>query len=258
MTTKLTGIFLLLCAGIFSSCGTGKKLDAANAQISDLQAKNSQLVTENNQLTTTVNELKKQADDLTKKNAASMEQFASYQKTCETCQAQLKVVHDYLTEQSQAMDRMMEKLQAGLSEFQSHGLDVYEKNGVLHVDMEDALLYKSGSAAISQKGKKAVGNLASVLGEFPDLKVTVVGNTDTTHVKGVADNWSLSTERANGIIRILTKEYNLNPARFTSAGKGKFSPVADNATAEGRAKNRRTEIVINPNWERIWQNAKNE
>jgi chemotaxis protein MotB len=124
--------------------------------------------------------------------------------------------------------------------------------------MQDNLMYKSGSAALSPDGKKALGNLAAVLQEYPKLEVIVVGNTDTVHVKGVKDNWSLSTERANGVVRALTKDYNIDPARLTAAGKGKFSPIADNSTAEGRAKNRRTEIVLNPDWQRIWQSVKDE
>jgi len=124
--------------------------------------------------------------------------------------------------------------------------------------MKDNLLYKSGSAKLSEDGKKALGNLASVLSQMPKLKVIVVGNTDTMHVKGVADNWSLSTERANGVVRTLVNDYNIDPARLTAAGKGKFSPVADNSTEEGRAKNRRTEIVLNPDWERLWDSVKKE
>jgi len=78
------------------------------------------------------------------------------------------------------------------------------------------------------------------------------------HVKGVADNWSLSTERANGVVRVLSKDHGVDPARLTAAGKGKFSPIADNATEEGRARNRRTEIVLNPDWERLWQSVKKD
>ncbi len=78
------------------------------------------------------------------------------------------------------------------------------------------------------------------------------------HVKGVADNWSLSTERANGVVRSLVKDYQVEPLRLTAAGKGKFNPVADNSTEEGRAKNRRTEIVLNPNWEKLWESIRNK
>ena len=95
-----------------------------------------------------------------------------------------------------------------------------------------------------------------MLNQYPKLEVIVVGNTDTTHVKGVADNWSLSTERANNVVRILREKYTVDPGRLVAAGRGKFHPIADNSTKEGRAKNRRTEIVLNPDFVKIWERIK--
>ena len=244
MSTKLMAIALLLAAGIISACGTGKKLEAANAQITDLQSQNSQLNKE-------VNSLKKQVSDLNSQNQAITNQFNSYKKECRENEEELAAMHAALNELAENYAKLENRLETALADFQDKGLDVYSKNGVIYVDMLDNLLYKTGSAALRPDGKKALGNLASVLNEYPKLEVIVVGNTDTTHVKGKADNWSLSTERANGVVRVLTKENNVNPARLTAAGRGKFSPIADNSTAEGRAKNRRTEIVLNPDWDRI-------
>ncbi|HET6723252.1 MAG TPA: OmpA family protein, partial [Chitinophagaceae bacterium] len=90
------------------------------------------------------------------------------------------------------------------------------------------------------------------------LKVIVVGNTDDVKMKGAKDNWTLSTERANGVVRTLRDSYKVDPTRLTAAGKGKYNPIADNTTAEGRAKNRRTEIVLNPDWRRVWESIKKE
>jgi len=81
----------------------------------------------------------------------------------------------------------------------------------------------------------------------------VIGNTDDKKFKGSSDNMSLSTERANGVVRILANDYKVDPTRLTAAGKGKYNPVADNKTEEGRAKNRRTEIILNPDWEKVWE-----
>jgi len=156
------------------------------------------------------------------------------------------------------VQELVEKIEAAEADFESKGFEVYSKDGIVHVDMKDNLLYKSGSAKLSDDGKKALGNLAEVLSGYPKLKVIVVGNTDTVKVKGVADNWSLSTERANSVVRTLVKDYQMDPARLTAAGKGKFNPVADNSTKEGRAKNRRTEIVLNPDWERLWESVKED
>jgi len=249
MTNKSTIFFLLLGAVILSSCGAGKKLDNANAQIADLQSQNSQLTSSNN-------DLKKQVTDLTTQNKAASDQFNSYKVQCQKNEQELKEVNDAMNELADNVMALQAKIDSAEAEFNNKGLEVHSENGVVYVDMKDNLLYKSGSAKLSEDGKKALGNLASVLSEMPKLKVIVVGNTDTMHVKGVADNWSLSTERANGVVRTLVRDYNIDPARLTAAGKGKFNPIGDNSTAEGRAKNRRTEIVLNPDWERLWESVK--
>jgi chemotaxis protein MotB len=251
MTNKSTIFFLLLGAVILWSCGAGKKLDNANAQIADLQSQNSQLTSANS-------DLKKQVSDLGTQNSTLTTQFDSYKKECQAKEQQLKEVNEAMNDLAEDVMSLQAKIDSAEAEFNDKGLEVHSENGVVHVDMKDNLLYKSGSTKLSDDGKKALGNLASVLNEMPKLKVIVVGNTDTMHVKGVADNWSLSTERANGVVRTLVKEYGIDPVRLTAAGKGKFNPVADNSTEEGRAKNRRTEIVLNPDWERLWESVKKE
>lgn len=251
MANKTTFFLLLLAAIIFSSCGAGKKLEDSQAQVQSLQE-------ENQKLTAKAGDLQKQVDDLTSQNKTVSDQFNSYKQECQANEQKLKQVSDAMNELGDNVQRLQDKIDSAESEFNNKGLEVYSKDGVVHVDMKDNLLYKSGSAKLSDDGKKALENLASVLNEFPKLKVIVVGNTDTVRVKGVADNWSLSTERANGVVRTLVKDYQVDPARLTSAGKGKFNPVGDNTTEEGRAQNRRTEIVLNPDWERLWESVKKE
>ena len=251
MTNKSSIFFLLLGGVILSSCGAGKKLETANSQISDLQSQNSQL-------TSTVDGLKKQVADLNSQNSTLTTQFDSYKKDCEAKEQQLKQVSEAMNELGENVSALQAKIDSAEAEFNSKGLEVHSENGVITVDMQDNLLYKSGSAKLSEDGKKALANLASVLNEMPKLKVIVVGNADTVHVRGVSDNWSLSTERANGVVRTLVKDGQVDPSRLTAAGRGKFNPIGDNSTEEGRAKNRRTEIVLNPDWERLWESVKKE
>jgi chemotaxis protein MotB len=249
MTHKKTMFALLLGAVIFSSCVSSKKFKASQAQVSDLQSQNCQLVTENGQLKTNVN-------DLTAQNKAVTDQFNSYKTDCEAQAEQLKKVQAAADTFMTNAKNLEEKVNAAEAEFQAKGMNVISKDGVLYVDMEDNLLYKSGSSTLSRNGRKALGNLASVLNEMPKLKVIVTGNTDNVPVKGNSDNWTLSTARANGVIRILVNNYKIDPSRLTAAGQGKFSPTSDNTTAEGRAKNRNTQIILNPDWERLWQSVK--
>jgi chemotaxis protein MotB len=252
MLQKLMIPALLLYVLVAGSCKASKKLEAANGQISALTEKN-------NQLTANANSLKKQVDDLSTQNSSMTTQFASYKKECEGKAEEMKKVQAVLTEFDKNLQSLEERLDTALAKFEAKGIDVYTKDRLVYVDMKDDLLYKSGSSALSPTGKEALGDLSSVLNEFPKLKVIVVGNTDDVKFKNSnADNLSLSTDRANGVVRLLVGDYKVDPLRLTSAGKGKFNPIADNSTAEGRAKNRRTEIILNPDWERIWETVKED
>ena len=253
MSTKFSFIFLPLAGIILYSCGTNKKLASANAQVQSLQS-------ENAQLSSTNDNLKKQVADLSSQNTNMMNQYNTYKKQCEANEQQLKQVNAVLEEFRGNVEKLMERLQQAEAKFKDKGLEVYSKEGVVIVDMQDQLLYKTGSATLSPDGKEALSNLASVLNEFPKLKVIVVGNTDDAPFKKSKskDNWSLSTDRANGVVRVLSGDYNVDPVRLTAAGKAMYYPVAANDTEEGRAKNRRTEIVLNPDWERIWETVKSE
>jgi chemotaxis protein MotB len=118
--------------------------------------------------------------------------------------------------------------------------------------MAENLLYKSGSAAVEGKGKEALKTLAKVLNDHPKVKVDVIGHTDSVMYKGAKDNWALSAERAIGVVRTL-RDNGVDQTRMTACGRSKFDPVASNATAEGKAKNRRTEIILRSDYEKIWK-----
>ena len=124
---------------------------------------------------------------------------------------------------------------------------------MVHINFQDKFFFKSGSSTVGVNGRESLNMVAEVLRENPGVSVIIVGNTDTVHVKGIADNWSLSTERANAVVRVLHDLYNINPSRLTAAGKGKYSPVASNDTPEGREKNRRIEIIFNPDLSMFWE-----
>jgi chemotaxis protein MotB len=116
----------------------------------------------------------------------------------------------------------------------------------------DEFTFGTGRSAISSKGREALNVVAQIMYDNPGVVTTIVGNTDTIPYKGVTDNWTLSTERANAVVRVLENVYNINPKRLTAAGRSKYHPIASNATPEGQAKNRRIEIIINPRLDRIW------
>src|SRR6185369_7089859 len=111
----------------------------------------------------------------------------------------------------------------------------------------------TASANLGTRGKEALSSVANVLNQDSSIKIMVVGHTDSIPIRGsFRDNWSLSTERANTIVRILSESYEVNPARLTASGRSKYSPVASNETADGRTLNRRTEIVLTPDLSQVW------
>jgi len=144
--------------------------------------------------------------------------------------------------------RLNKILRDALLGFKSDELSVEIKNGKVYVSMSDKLLFKSGSAAIEIKGTEAIRVLADVLNKNNDIDILVEGHTDNIPIKTAVyhDNWDLSAARAISIVRILTDEYQISPLRLTASGKGEFSPRASNSTTEGRASNRRTEIILSP------------
>lgn len=146
-------------------------------------------------------------------------------------------------------------LRNALLGFKSDELSVEIKNGKVYVSLSDKLLFKSGSAAVEDKGKEALKLLADVLQKNPDINILIEGHTDNVPIKTAIykDNWDLSVGRATTIVRILTDDYKVLPTRVTASGKGEFSPKASNETAEGKAKNRRTEIILTPKLDEIMQ-----
>jgi len=132
--------------------------------------------------------------------------------------------------------------------FNADELSVEMKNGKVYVSMSDKLLFKSGNADVELKGKEALKKLAEVLNKNSDISIAIEGHTDNVPIKTAVykDNWDLSAARATNVVRLLTDEYKMEPRRLTAAGRGEFFPVADNGTTEGKAKNRRTDIVLSP------------
>ena len=137
--------------------------------------------------------------------------------------------------------------------FNSDELSIETKNGKVYVSLSDKLLFKSGSSSVENKGQEALGKLAQALEKNNEIDILIEGHTDNIPIKTALykDNWDLSTARATSIVRILTENYRLDARKVTAAGKSEFFPKASNDIAEGRAKNRRTEIILSPKLEEL-------
>lgn len=166
----------------------------------------------------------------------------------------LKELEDMIAAKEATMRKLKETLSKALNGFEGKGLTVEQKNGKVYVSMENKLLFNSGSWAVSSEGKKAVVELGKVLGDNPDIAVLIEGHTDNDPYGGsgpIADNWDLSTKRATAIVGILSENRAINKKSLTAAGRGEFSPLATNDTADGKAKNRRIEIILTPRLDEI-------
>jgi chemotaxis protein MotB len=169
-------------------------------------------------------------------------------------QRKLESLQSLLEQQKKNADALRQKMADALVKFNSNELSVSVKNGKVYVSLQENLLFPSGSATINVKGKEALGKLAEVLNANQDITVNIEGHTDSIPIRTrFEDNWALSTARATSIVRILTKDYQVDPVRVVASGHSRYDPVNANTTPEGRAKNRRTEIILSPKLDELYK-----
>ena len=217
-------------------------------------------------LNQSITDIEKKYNELSGEKLSDAEQFnlALKQKTEELNYKErllkereqaLNELRDVIARQDSITKRLNDVIRNALLGFNSDELSVEVKNGKVYVSMSDKLLFKSGSVAVETKGKEAIQLLADVLGKNPDIDILIEGHTDNVPIKTAVyrDNWDLSVARATSIVRILTEEYKIIPTRLTASGKGEFSPRATNETTEGKALNRRTEIILSPKLDEIME-----
>lgn len=153
-----------------------------------------------------------------------------------------------------AMNKLKNAISKALTNFEGKGLTVVQRDGKVYVSMENKLLFNSGSWAVGVNGKQAVKQLGSVLAENPDIAILIEGHTDNDPYNGagqISGNWDLSTKRATAIVEILRENPAINPENLTAAGRGEYAPIATNDTNEGKAKNRRIEVILTPKLDEI-------
>ena len=200
-------------------------------------------------------ELLAQLEAKEKTLSAEKERLDKLKAELDSSAKRLSELESLIATKDAGMKKLKETLTKSLKAFDGKGLTVHEKDGKVYVSMENKLLFQTGSWAVGDEGKKAVVAVAKVLGDNPDLSVLIEGHTDNDKfggaVGGVENNWDLSTKRATAIVNILTENKNVNKQNLTAAGRGEFAPIASNDTPEGKAKNRRIEIILTPKLDEI-------
>lgn len=244
-------------------CNNLKKSNAEVEQLNqNLDAANSQNNSLNNQLA----DLQRRLNDLMRENMSQAEKHnaalkqkidelnAKEQQLAERERA-LKELQSIIARQDSITKRLNDIVRNALLGFNADELSVEVRNGKVYVSMSDKLLFRSGSANVESKGREALKVLSDVLSKNPEIDVLVEGHTDNVPIRTAQfrDNWDLSVVRATSIVRILTEDYKISPLRVTASGKGEFLPRASNETADGRARNRRTEIILSPKLDELMQ-----
>src|SRR5690554_34627 len=165
--------------------------------------------------------------------------------------AREKKINELETEiarQDSIAKRLNQLLREALLGFDAEDLSIEIKNGKVYVSMSDKLMFQSGKADVQTKGKDALKALAGVLKKNKEFKILVEGHTDNVPIKTSTykDNWDLSVARATSMVRLLQETHGISAERLTASGRGEYEPKESNSTAAGKAKNRRTEIILSP------------
>lgn len=203
----------------------------------------------------------KQNEELRQRLSAKEAELNEKQAKLDRLQADLQAREKRVKELEQAISErdakakaLRQRLADALLGFQASDLTVEERNGKVYVSLSQNLLFASGSSTLDRKGVDALRKLADVLNKNEDINILVEGHTDSEGDEKM--NWELSTRRSLSISQALI-DGKVNPERITAAGRGEHSPVADNSTKEGRAKNRRSEIILTPRLDLIYDLIKN-
>src|ERR1035437_321893 len=243
---------------IFTSCVPNRYFYASQNKVNRLQKDSVDTHGQLNDCNAKVLNLKKDKINLKYANDSVQSEFrdlSSESKMTIADQAKrLKNLQDLIQSQKKVMAKLKNSMADALMKYASDELSVTIKNGKVYVSLEEKLLFKSGSDVVDPKGKEALKTLAKVLNNTKDITVMIEGHTDNVPIKTkqYQDNWDLSTARATSIVRILTDK-DRKSTRLTASGRGKFHPVRTNETAEGRAGNRRTEVILSPDLNELYK-----
>ena len=276
-------LFGISCALLFSSCVSKKILQAEQFRYVQLQTEhlalqealkscdntNNENLRKRAVLEAEIESLKKQIGFLKDNNNQALKQLENLSvisgSQAESIKKSLENIGSkdaYIQGLQSALNRkdslnlaLVTNLKGAIGNMDDKDINIKVEKGVVYIDISDKLLFKSGSYDVTDRAKEVLGKVAAVLKNQPTIEFMVEGHTDSVAFKNpvLLDNWDLSVKRATTIVRILQKQYGLDPTRMTAAGRAEFKPVADNTTNEGRESNRRTRIVVLPQLDQFFK-----
>ncbi len=269
-------IILVASSVVLFSCVSQKKYkeaqaryDALNVTLSTTQGnlnkcneEKADLVRQKGLLENDVANLNKQIDFLKENNTQALKQLEdlsvissaqaeSIRKSLENLGAKdsyIQTLQQQMARKDSLNMALVMNLKGAIGNLDDEDINIKVDKGVVYIDISDKLLFKTGKYEVTPQAKVVLGKVATVLKNQPDIEFMVEGHTDNVPYRSgvLLDNWDLSVKRATSVVRILQKEYGLDPAKMAAAGRGEYKPIEDNGSSAGRAANRRTRIVILP------------
>jgi len=260
---------VLVAALLLSSCVSQKQhtalqsdLDVAKQNLVDIKANLTKCILEKEKANSNFKTLEGQVSHLKKSNNALLENLGNMAKLS-TKEAEnlemslenikekdlrIRSMQNAITRRDSVTLALVTSLKGVLNDINDPDIEINVEKGVVYISLSDKLVFNTGSFMVSDRAKVILGKVAKIVNDKPEINIMVEGHTDNVSIKNdvVEDNWDLSVKRATAVVRILQKDFNVAPERMTAAGRSSYIPLMSNDTEAGKAKNRRTRIIILP------------
>ncbi|MCD8386611.1 MAG: OmpA family protein [Bacteroidales bacterium] len=269
MKLRITLIFAAAAAMALTGCVSNKKYATLQQQYDDLQSNYQQAQVELAKSHTKGQTLEERLTEAQKANDELKTAYAAMQKTLDQSIAtgsqssvnisklvdEINASNKYIKQLVDAKSKsdslnmvLTNNLTRSLSRDELRDIDIKVLKGVVYISLSDNMLYKSGSYEITPAAMETLGKIAKIIKDYKEYDVLVEGNTDNVPIsrENIRNNWDLSALRASSVVQVLQNDFGIDPKRLTAGGRGEYNPVAENDSESGKARNRRTEIIITP------------